>query len=172
MRITLLPALLFICAFTVANECPQVNKNEPPQRYTVTVYYCACTDGGDFSVDSGTVIMPPQFRQEFVEARYQQNKRYGTTRKKVAQALRRDGYQVSSLRSTTPAAWDSLFTPPGCYSCHNQDGIETDEDRKAQAGYWRRRYRITGTIVGLNKTYPVFKVQKAVRIADVASEEK
>jgi hypothetical protein len=139
-----------------------------PAQCTVTIYYCACTDGGDFSVDSGEVVVPVQLRPAYIDALSKRGKLYGT-REQIIERATRNKYRVSSLRAASVAARDSLFTPPK--SGHYTSAPEA-EDRTIQGGYWRRRYRITGDVVGLNGPYAVFKIRKAVRIADVNNEEK
>jgi hypothetical protein len=138
-----------------------------PTQCTVTVYYCACTDGGDFSVDSGEVIVPVQLRPAYIEALSKSGKLYGT-REAIVSRLTRNSYRVSSLRAASVATWDSLFTPPK----RGRDSYTEAEEQTIQGAYWRRRYRITGDVIGLNGPFTVFKIRKAVRIADVNNEGK
>ena len=164
-----LTTLTFACALTTVSQFLPAIKYRPLQQQTITIYYCACTDGGDFSVDSGEVIVPERLREAYIDERCKKTKLYGTTREVIIKRAASNGYRVSSLRSATVAAWDSLFTPSGRSS---SDPIPENEDRAIQGGYWRRRYRVSGTVIGLKGPYLVFKIQKAVRIADNNYEEK
>lgn len=169
MKIVILVTLLIGCTSPVISQysAPVIKFLTPPQN-TVTIHYCACTDGGDFSVDSGEVIVPEQLRQSYIDALSKRAKLYGT-REAIVKRTAVNGYRVSSLRAATPASWDSLFTPPKRSSSVR---ISEDKDRVIQSNYWRRRYRVTGTVTGLNGACLVFKVQKALRIVDVNYEEK
>ncbi|GAB2874838.1 hypothetical protein [Hymenobacter ruber] len=170
MRTDVLIILLTVCAFPVTGQKsrPVINKTIP-QKQILIISYCACTDGGDFTADSGEVIVPEQFRQSYIDARSKYAKLYGTTREQIAKRAILSGYRVSALRAATSAAWDSLFTPP---KRNSQNPVSKDEDSAIQGSYWRRRYRIIGAVIGMDGPYPVFKIQKAVRIADVNYEEK
>lgn len=167
MRMSALVTLCLACASTAVSQKPHSTINKPKQ-YTVTIYYCACTGGGDFSVDSGEVVVPAHLRQSYIDALSKYAKLYGT-REQIIKRATSNGYRTSALRAATPAAWNSLFTPP---KRSNQDLLVEDEGRGIQGSYWRRRYRISGTVIGLDGPYPVFKIQKARRIADMNYEEK
>jgi hypothetical protein len=136
--------------------------NDPPALVTVTVHYQSCSDCADFTVDSGTVVVPPRLRAAYVDAMYRHMRRYGRTLERVQRDVAARGYVCGDLRAATDASYDSLYTPPGFV---NFD-FPSDEEAALQVAYWQRRYRLTGTVVGLDRTYPVFRVQKAVRLAD------
>lgn len=140
--------------------------NSPSAPITVTVYYTACSDCADFEVDSGEVVVPAPLRAAYAEAVYRAWRRVTRTSpslERVQQKLLTEGYRSSgSLRAATRASYDSLYTPPGFVNFDSP----SDQEAALQVAYWHRRYRLTGTVVGLDRTYPVFKVQKAVRLAD------
>ncbi|MDO7848128.1 hypothetical protein Q5H92_17310 [Hymenobacter sp. M29] len=168
MKIVGIVPFMAACALPALSQYSQPVARRPfPPQYTVTIGYCACTGGGDFSVDSGEVIVPEQLRQSYIDALSKWQKLYGT-REKIVERVASNGYRVSSLRAVTPAAWDSLFTP----SARNGNVAflngKDSEERASQGSYWRRRYRITGTVIGIAGPYPIFKIQRAVRISDKA----
>ncbi len=158
MKKTILPVLIILWALTAASQAPQLIAKISERHITITVYYCACTDGGDYSVDSGQVIVPEQLRQAYIDERCKRAKLYGSTREVISKRLALNGYKVWNLRATSLTAWDSLFTP----NVH----IAENKAQAIQSEYWRRRYRLTGTVIGLKGHYLVFKVQKALRIKD------
>lgn len=162
MKIIVLHALVVGCALTCYSQRVAIISEQ--RNYTVIISYCACTDGGDYSVDSGAVIIPAQLRQSYIDERCKRAKLYGASRETIASQLASNGYQTWALRATSVAAWDSLFTPPKRAS---DSKLSESKARAIQGSYWRRRYRVTGTVAGINGPYLVFKVLKAVRVKDV-----